>query len=520
MAVRYALAYPNRYAVGMANLGVQTLWRLLSEAPGGACERFFADRPQSLESGRRLDAVDVVAFSVSFEGDYPALVSMLADAGIPPRAADRRDGHPLVLVGGIAPSLNPEPLAPVADAIFVGEAEGRLDALHGFFTRQGLRPRTEALDRLAGEPLPGLYVPSRHPPRAQVAFQRAPEGFAPARSYGVTPDDAFGGAYLLEISRGCPHGCRYCAAGYATRPFRCHPAETLLPYLRRGVEAVGRVGLVGAAVSDHPEFPALARWIVAAGGTFAVSSFRAENLDEEMVGLLKQGGLRTLTVALESGGAGLRARIGKDLGEEDILRAAALARGKLPGGLRIYAMIGLPGETDADVEALADIASRAKGALGRANVTLSVSPFVPKPHTPFQWEAMADEATLDGRLRLLSRLTARTPGLKLLSDSPKWARVQGLFARGGREAGEWLLEQRGGEAWSRILKRPEARALLDAPRPTGEALPWDFLAGMPSRAHLLAEREAALGGLPPGRCPSASCRSCALCGRASAEPAP
>jgi radical SAM superfamily enzyme YgiQ (UPF0313 family) len=265
-------------------------------------------------------------------------------------------------------------------------------------------------------------------------------------------------------------------------------------------------------VSDHPDFAALARRVVDAGGGLSVSSFRAENLDAEALELLCRGGMKTVTVALESGGVGLRARIGKEIGEEDILRVAELARGKLPGGLRIYAMVGLPGEEDADVEELINIAARAKKALGSGTVTVSVSPFVPKPHTPFQWEPMTDEKTLQRRIRLLERKAAATPGLRVTAESPKWARVQGLLARGGREVGELLASLPDGGAWGRTLQGELARSVLDRRREPGEPLPWDFLAGAPARAHLLNECLAAEAGRAPAPCPSTECPVCGICG--------
>jgi len=519
------VVYPNRRAVGTANLGFQAVVAQVAGHPGYTCHRAFADHPRTLEAGRGLDRYDLVALSLSFEGDYPAALEMLAAAGIPLRARDR-DG-PLVLAGGVAPTLNPEPLAPFVDVVLVGEAEAGLGALLDLFLETRSLTRPDRLAALARAALPGVYVPSAYrvdePPAGPIvrrAAAGAPERVArvwvpvpwdPARTRIWYPDDVFQGAYLLEVSRGCPHGCRFCAAGYATRPPRFLPVELLEPLVRQGAGWTGRVGLVGAAVSDHPGFADLARCALDAGATFTVSSFRAENLTPEAVELLARGGTRTLTVALEAGSPRLRALLGKTIGDQDLLEAARLAGEAGIRNLRVYAMVGLPTETDDDVGRLADLAVGARRALGSGTVTLSVAPFVPKPHTPLQWEPMAPEPLLRRRIRLLESLCGRHPGVRAVAEAPKWARVQGLLSRGGRSVAP-LLEQavRTGD-WRAVLRTPLARAELDEPRSPASPLPWDFLDGVPGRDALLRERDRGLRGLDPLPCRPGHCRLCGVC---------
>jgi radical SAM superfamily enzyme YgiQ (UPF0313 family) len=508
----------------MANLGFQTVVGLLAALPGALCHRAFADFPRTLEAGNALGEYDIVALSLSFEGDYPEALRLLHQAGIPLRSAHRSDRSPLVLAGGMGVTLNPEPLAPFLDAVFLGEAEAGLAAVHAFLCAHRDLPRPELLRRLAEANLPGLYVPTQYrvPPGEEmpvptdgappsVARQWVPLPWDPARTRIRAPGDAFGGAYLLEVSRGCAHACRFCATGYTTRPARFLPLEVLEPFARSGARTVGRVGLVGAAVSDHPELPALARVILAERGTFTVSSFRAENLTPEVLDLLVAGELHTLTVALEAGSERLRRLIGKELGEEDLLRAAALAGKAGLKSLRVYAMVGLPGETDQDVVALADLAVRARQALGGGTVTLSTAPFVPKPHTPLQWEAMAPEPVLRGRLRLLQRLCGRGKGVRSVGEAPKWSRVQGLLSRGGRSVADLLEQAVLSGDWRSALRTPEARRILDQGRVPGASLPWAFVGGMPSPEHLLRERTAALAGEAPLPCRPGACRACEVC---------
>lgn len=520
----YALVYPNRHAVGMANLGFQAVYGLLGGLPGASCHRAFADIPRTVEAGRALGEYDAVALSLSFEGDYPKALGLLAEGGVPLRSADRTVDHPVVLAGGVGVTLNPEPLAPFLDAVFVGEAETGLDPLHAFLRAHRHLDRRSLLTGLAEARLPGVYVPSRYvsSPGAQrsVPLGSAPDTvervwadlpWDPARTRVCAPGDAFGGAYLLEVSRGCPHACRFCAAGYLTRPARFLPFEVLEPHARFGARRAGRVGLVGAAVSDHPDLARLGRAILDEGAGFTVSSFRAENLDEELLDLLVRGGLQTLTVALEAGTERLRRLLGKGLSEEDLLEAARLAGKAGLKNLRVYAMVGLPTETDDDVAALARAAVRARAALGGGSVTVSAAPFVPKPHTPLQWEPMAPEALLRARLRLLQSLCGRERGVRAVGETPKWARVQGLLSRGGRGVAD-LLEAavRTGD-WRAALRSDEAARVLDAPRDPAAPLPWDFLRGVPDRGHLLREREAALRAEPPQPCWPGECRVCGVC---------
>ncbi len=507
----------------MANLGFQAVLGLVHGAHGAVCHRAFADRARTVEAGRTLAEYDVVALSLSFEGDYPAALAALAGAGIPLRAALRDGRHPLVLAGGVGPTLNPEPLAPFVDAVLLGEAEAGLDRLHRFLLEHRALPRPGLLAALADARQPGVYVPGRYavdPSGGRTALGGAPDRvdrvwvpgpWEPARTRILAPDDALGGAYLLEVSRGCPHGCRFCAAGYLTRPSRFLPVDVLVPLARRAARDVGRVGFVGAAVSDHPGFASLARAVLDAGGGFSVSSFRAENLTPENVELLVRGGLRTLTVAIEAGTERLRRMLGKGLDAEDLLAAARLAGRAGLRAVRVYAMVGLPGETDQDVEALVDLAVRARAALGGGTVTLSVAPFVPKPHTPLQWEAMAPEPVLRRRLRLVRARCGRHKGVGATVEPPRAARLQGLLGRGGREVADLLERAVVSGDWRSPLRGPEAARILDRPLDPAEPVPWGFVGGTPGTGHLLRERAAALAGRPAAPCTPGPCRACEVC---------
>lgn len=495
----YALVYPNDYGVGMANLGYQTLWGLFSALEDARCERLFSGDARTREMNKRLVEFDVVALCVPFEGDYPAIVETLVAQGIAPLAADRPEDAPLVIAGGVAPSLNPEVLAPIADAIYIGEAEANRSRFHEFLLHRLRRggSKEELLRTLAAEGGPGWYVPAAYeveyldgdshrkilwdgaPERVELA--RAPAGWEPAHTRASASDDAFGGAFLLETVRGCPHGCAFCAIGHFGGKTRFIETQRLEPFIEMGLSEVGRLGLVGAAVGDHPRFKEIARRILDGGGKFTVSSFRAEILDEESLELLALGGLKTLTVALEAGSCELRRSINKRIEAERVVEAAGMARSRGLTGMRIYAMVGLPGETDEDVKELAEVAASARKALVRGRLTLSVAPFVPKPHTPLQWEAMADEAIINRRIRLLKKTLGPLTNTQVSAESPKWSRVQGLFSRGDRRVGALLASNPPKSAWGKLLKEPLSSAIL-GPRQMGAeriSAPWDFIGGAP-----------------------------------------
>jgi len=507
----FALVFPNRLSVGISNLGVQTIYGLITES-AARCELFFSNGPLNKKAAPP-SSFGTIAFSLSFEGDYQGVVAFMRDSGIEPMSAKRGDADPLVIAGGMAVTLNPEPLADFVDIFYLGEAEGTFPSLINFLTDHRGAGRATLLEKLKELNLPGIYIPEADPPKP-VAIQKAPPGWEPAHTRLISKKDAFSGAYLVEVSRGCPHGCRFCATGYVNRPTRFTPVSDLEPWIIEGAKKAGRLGFVGAAVSDHPRFKEIAELALEHAGSFTLSSFRAENINDEYLSLLKRGGQRTLTVALEAGCENLRLKVGKKMRDEVLLNAAALARAHDIRTLKIYAMVGLPGETEGDIESLLNLVAAARREMGRGIVNLGVSPFVPKPNTPFQWEAMASRETLTKRIRSIKSGAGKIKGLNVSAESPKWAQVQGLLSRGGRETGRWLAMNPDSGTWNRILKTPEADAILGA-KHFGANLPWAFITNVPSRQSLLNEAMKANSFNPPDACPSKGCEACGLCSHKS-----
>ena len=547
--LRVALVYPNAYRLGMANLGLHAVYRLFNEDPGTLCERAFLPEDggaaRTVESGRPLAGFDVVAFSLSFEDDYPNVLALLDRAGLPLRSADRGDRHPLLVAGGVAVQMNPEPVAPFFDAFLVGEAE----VLVGPFVaalRDAARARparAELLSTLAG--LPGTYVPSLYDveyadtrdPRGAWVTRFAPRPGAPARverrwvpdlSRVATsrvvdsPTAQFGDLFLTEVARGCLWGCRFCAAGFVQRPYREVGLETLRAEVKKGLAAGLRIGLVGPDTSDHTGLDPLTCFIGEAGGTFSPSSLRVDAITESLSRRMAEGGERSITIAPEAGTERLRRVINKDFTDDRIVEAAQAALSQGMQHVKMYFMCGLPTETDQDVLGMANLAlriraevmlpwARRRGRMGR--ISLSVNPFVPKPWTPFQWVPMHDRACLEGKRRLLERVL-RPEGVEVDFLSPREAYLQTLLSRGDRRCAD-LLElahrETGGDlrkALPRWGPDPDFFVLREAG--LEEVLPWDFLDHGLEKRFLIRELRRGVGARITPKCAVETCRACGL----------
>jgi radical SAM superfamily enzyme YgiQ (UPF0313 family) len=532
--LRVALLFPNTYYVGMSSLGFQAVYRLFNDRDDVVCERAFLPPRQALaemlarrtplltlESQTPVGELDVVAFSVSFEWDYTNLLTLLRLAGLPLYAAERSPRHPLVVVGGAVTFLNPEPLAPFADVVAVGEGEALVPALVG--AARGATDRPTLLRRLASEA--GFYVPSmvdvaydeggliaRYTPGDDAVRLPVPraalsgaEAIDPPATSVFTPDTEFGSRFLVEVVRGCPNLCRFCWAGYNYLPVRPFAADRILEAARRARAYADRVGLVSIALCDHPEIERLLAGLVKMGYSISPASLRLDDLTGPIVELLHASGEQTLTIAPETGSDRLRAVINKAMTNDAIVERADAIFESGVQNLKLYFMIGLPTETDEDIVAIRDLTLRIRErmmahARGRRRVGRligSVNPLIPKPGTAFQWAAMEDASSTERKMKRLRGLVSGLDNVYFTVKSERHSVYQALLSLGDRRIAPVVeLAERNGGRW----RAATDEAGLDVDRyvfrdRSGDAvLPWDVIQGGVPAAFLRAEAGRAMHG--------------------------
>jgi len=460
-------------------------------------------------------------------------------AGIPLRSADRDEQFPLILGGGVACFINPEPVAAFTDAFLMGEAE---ELLAPFFSRYDPEADRDILLEQMAREVPGLYVPGfyetlynddgtiqvfrpvRDVPERVKRMYLKDLSQTPACSVILTPDTSFDNTWLVEVSRGCPHGCRFCSAGYIYRPPRFRPPELLKTCMEQGADLTGKIGLMGAAVSDLPCIEEICTDFGHRDVRLSFSSLRADALTPELVSTLQRSQVKTATIAPEAGSERMRRVINKGITEAHILDAAEnLVAGGIPN-LKLYLMIGLPTETADDVDAIVTLcgkvkahfleSSRAKGRIGM--ITVSLNSFVPKPVTPFQWAAMDSVKSLKEKIKQISTGLKPIPNVRLNHDAPRLAFVQALLSRGDRRVSDLLVAvHKNGGKWPEALKKISVNPdfYVCREREKQEVFPWDFIDHGIDRDFLYNEYERALAGKSSPPCPASdACHMCGVCG--------
>ncbi|MCT0224321.1 radical SAM protein [Synechococcus sp. CS-1328] len=523
-ALRAVLAFPSTYSVGITSLGYQVVWATLARRADVDVRRLFTDRSDPPHRHG-----DLFGLSLSWELDGPVLLDLLEQQRIPIWAEQRGESDPIVFGGGPVLTANPEPLAPFFDVVLLGDGEELLPAFIDAVQQHRDQPRALRLRALAQ--VPGIYVPSLYAPRyaaggellavepieagvPSTVAKQTWRGNTLSHSTVITPEAAWPDIHMVEVVRSCPELCRFCLASYLTLPFRTPSLDDgLIPAVEKGLAVTQRLGLLGASVTQHPQFPELLQWLDQdrfEGTRVSVSSVRAATVTAELGRILAKRGSKSLTIAIESGSERMRQVVNKKLTTEEIYAAARYAREGGLSGLKLYGMVGLPSEEEADVEATAALMLALKTATPGLRLTLGVSTFVPKAHTPFQWQGVRPEA--EKRLKLLAK-RLKPKGIELRPESYGWSVIQALLSRSDRRLAPVIAAARGSHdslgGWKKAYRAALAGELEPAggsplPLPPaweevvhaewepGRVLPWVHLQGPLPEATLQRHQQDAL----------------------------
>jgi radical SAM superfamily enzyme YgiQ (UPF0313 family) len=514
--ISIVLVYPNTYHVGMSSLGFQGIYGLLNSMKDVVCERAFLPDDRdieeyrrtntelfSMESKRPLNRFDIVAFSVSFENDYPNIVRIFELARIPLRSSERQSHHPLMIMGGSCAFFNPEPLADFFDICFIGEADEMLPEFLEQYKSSS--DRADILKKSMA--VEGLYVPQFYAisyDSKGIISERHATGGAPSvikRRYLtdfshsrittsiITSETEFSGMYLIEAMRGCPWNCRFCVAGKIYNPPRRKEMQEIKGEISNALSVTKRIGLIGPSLSDYPYIKEILK---IPGVDFSITSLRASRKSAELVGLMK--GHKSVSIAPEAGTERLRRVINKKITEEDILNTSGLLFAEGIETLRLYFMIGLPTETGEDIEGLISLVQKIRTVSAKGHITLSISTFVPKPFTPFQWHPMENLAEVKDRLKIIKKGLLHLKGVRVFHDVPKYASMQGLFSMGDRRISGVLREMSKTPDWIKAAETAgiEKDFYLFRQKHFDEIQPWDFIDSGIKKAQLWREYQEAL----------------------------
>ncbi|MCI5191999.1 MAG: radical SAM protein [Candidatus Electrothrix sp. AU1_5] len=552
-----ALLYPNTYPLAVSNLGFQLLYRLVNAFEEIVCERFVYPQHQepfrSLESSRPLADFPLLLGSISFEHDYTRLAAMLVAGRVEPYAVDRLQkiapGHPLVVLGGVGVFMNPEPLAPFADLMVIGEAEPVLPLLLPALAN--IHTREQLLD--IGQTIPGCYIPSSY----SFAYNRAgrlqeitvrdglpqqvcrisvEQSRVAAHSEILSPQAELG-MYMTELGRGCSRGCRFCAAGYIYRPPRLWQADAVLAGLAQRPPDVQRVGLLGMEMADSELLDQIAETLQKDGCSLSFSSLRADRISPGLLELLSHSGLKSVAIAPDGCSERLRKVINKGLSEDDLLSAATALVEAGIYTLKLYVMVGLPTETEQDLAEFVELIQKIREKIlpigqkkGRlCELILSVNSFVPKPWTPFQYlsfggqekeQAMQDRDctaavyNLKKKIKYLKKAFAKVDNLHLKVDRPDKVLTQAVFSRADRRVAPALLDIGMGKcSFKQAMKRHKLSSWQYAVRPRDhdELFCWQVVDHGIQTGYLAKELERSLTGQSTSPCDTSGCRRCGVC---------
>ncbi|MEO2083292.1 MAG: radical SAM protein, partial [Desulfurobacteriaceae bacterium] len=523
--LKVCLVYPGEKKAGLSSLGIQRVYAILNSLEGVSCDLYFLDSETSLFLGWELTDFDVVAFSVTYEDHLFGVIKVLKEAGIPPLREERGDGFPLVLGGGIGLYYNPVPFFPVLDAVYLGEAEGRIEDVFISLLSDRKLSAISAFDNVmisqsyrfgyAGEVTISFEGERKKIYRSKIF------PVVPSHSCFLSGETAFSEMFLMELNRGCTEKCRFCVASYMGLPYREKEISVIEKEVEIASRYVDRVGLIGAGVTDYSKMEELYRILKRYGVKASFSSMKASSKSDFIFKILEESGQRTVTIAPEAGSERLRFAINKKVRDETYFSFAEEALRHGAENLKLYFLIGLPTEEEEDLKAIARMVKsfreialpfwRERKRAGEIHV--SVNPVIAKPFTPFQWYGLNRKSVLEKKLRLLSRELSKIPGVRFSYEGVREAVFQAVVSRGDTRVGEAAVRSVTEKiSFRKALKDQglDLETLYSRERERDELFPWEVVDSGIRREYLWKEYRKTYEGEPSPVC-FPGCRACGLC---------
>ncbi|MHA1838868.1 MAG: radical SAM protein [Candidatus Ranarchaeia archaeon] len=508
--IKIALCYPNEYRAGIASLAIQTLYRRFNSEPDVLCDRYYTGSsalqlipPYTIESNRHLSEYDVLAFSLQYESDYFRFVNTVAQVTHIP-LNKKEINRPMILIGGPCATANPIPISDFFDIAIVGELDPVINKILCFL--RGPKPFVPRLHELQGQGIlhskDGKKIKKQFCPCLDDAFHPVAQ-VRPIHPTEIKGRLAFGDAFLLSPSRGCPYSCRFCMLSSLQRPVRHRSIKSVLSILEKGIELTRtrKVALIASAITDYPALTDLCWALNNRQIQYSLSSLRVDRVNEDLLEALKTSGQKTVTLAPETGTDRLRRIIHKPFTNDQLQQVADALANHGIRHLRLYYIIGLPYEDQGDIEGIQrQIQNLVHGSATRTlKISITATPFIPKPHTPFQWARQLSITDLKRRFRVLQKGVRKLVHGDIHGLDPRWAQIQAILSLGSMTLGQVIdfAAKAGGTAssWRKALNELKIDVdTLIGPKDLDASLPWDHIDLGKSKNYLLKEYASIFAG--------------------------